>query len=232
MVPVSEKRRIGLGLRGSLIGPRDGLIRIEYPGVAWMAVTWIGLAYAVRMSERGETAGGQATVQNLPVDSDALDQQFLVARAQVHHPAPAKTHFENAHTTHDRQTAGLSQAPCGSFVNDGKVSAERTGEQHCGEFTRTQRMKRAQAEHLYCGTHWMALDPLRFADSLGGRSSNSEHDNFSTHVFRDVDSSEELPEQVKLACPRQGDERGGVGNDNHSFRRATVSRSSARSSAV
>jgi hypothetical protein len=158
-------------------------------------------------SERWETAGGQAAVQNLPVNSDALDQQFLVARAQVHHPASAKTRFENAHTTHDRQTAGLSESPCGSFVNDSKVSAERRGEQHCGEFTSTQRMKRTQAEHLNRGTRWMALDPLRFADGLGGRSSNSEHDNLSTHLFRDMDSSEELPEQVELAGPCQGDER-------------------------
>ena len=197
-----------------------------------MALAWIGLVCAVPTSERWETTGGQTAVQNLPVDSDALGQQFLVAGAQVHYPAPAKTRFENAHTTHDRQTAGLSQSPCGSFVNDGKASAERTGQQHGGEFTRTQRMKRAQAEHLNGGTRWMALDPLRLADGLGGRSSNPEHDNLAMHLFRDVDSSEELPEQVKLACPRQGDERGGIGNNNHNLRRATVSRSSARSSAV
>ena len=44
--------------------------------------------------------------------------------------------------------------------------------------------------------------------------------------------SEELPEQTKLAGSRESDEWGGVGNDNHSLRRAAVSRSSARSSAV
>jgi hypothetical protein len=47
-----------------------------------------------------------------------------------------------------------------------------------------------------------------------------------------VDLSEELREQLQVTGPREANERGGIGNDDHSLRRAAVSRSSARSSAV
>jgi hypothetical protein len=64
----------------------------------------------------------------------------------------------------------------------------------------------------------MALDPLCITDSLSSRSTDPENDYFCTHLFRNVESSEKLVEQVKLAYARKGNKRRGVGNDDHNLR--------------
>jgi hypothetical protein len=47
-----------------------------------------------------------------------------------------------------------------------------------------------------------------------------------------VDLSKEVLEQCQPADPREGDERGRIGDDDHNLRRAAVARSWSRSSAV
>jgi hypothetical protein len=47
-----------------------------------------------------------------------------------------------------------------------------------------------------------------------------------------VDLSKEVLEQFQPADPREGDERGRIGDDDHNLRRAAVARSWSRSSAV
>ena len=183
-------------------------------------------------SKRRDSAGGQTAVENLPVNTDALSQQFVVALPQVPHQTPAKTGFKNTHAAHDRQPARLGQSPGGALVNDGQVSPERKGQQHRGQFSRAQGVLGTQAEHLFHGSGGMTLDPGRRANGFSGRAPRPAHDHFLPHFVRNVDLSEELPEQVKQACPREGDERGGIGNDDHNLRRAAVARSSSRSSAV
>lgn len=182
--------------------------------------------------ERLQTVLCQAAVQNLPVNADAVPQQRVLNFAQVRDQSFAMSGFQDADTAHDGQALRLGQAPRGAFVNDGQISPERTREQDGGEFAVAQRMHGAQLEQVLRGCRRMNLYPRRAADRLSRRPARASHDHFLAHFVSNVESSEEFAQQIEPASPRQRDKRGGIGDNDHSFRRAAVARSSTRSSAA
>jgi hypothetical protein len=169
------------------------------------------------LSQRGQTEGAQASIENVPVDPNALGQQFPVAPPQIRHEGALEAHFKDSDAAHDSQAARLRPMPGGPLVDDGKVSRERSRQQHRGQLSSPQGMQRAQSPHLGGRKRGMALDPTRVPNGLGGGSSSATHNHLVAHFVGDVDVPEKLAKQVQLADPREGDERGGIGYDDHSL---------------
>ena len=161
-----------------------------------------------------------------------MNQQFLVAPPQVDFQASTKAGFEDSDTANNLDIPRTGETPCDSFVDNCQVSRKLSGKQHCGQFSCAQRVNRTQALHFRCGTRRVDLDPIREADGFCDRTPGAADNHLLTHFFRDVYLYEELAEQIKLKYPRESDQWGGIGNNDHSLRRVAVLRSSARSSSV
>ena len=96
------------------------------------------------MSQRRQTHGGQALIQNLPVNANAMHEKQPVGVPQIRHESTAMAAFQNSNATDDGHALRLRQSPGRAFVNDGQFSGQGTGQQDGGKFSRTERMTRPQ----------------------------------------------------------------------------------------
>ncbi len=177
----------------------------------------IFLSVRPSLSQRGQTEGAQASIENIPVHPNASGQQFAVAHPHIRHEGALEAHFKDSNAAHDAHTARLRPMPGGPLVDDGNVSRERSRQQHRGQLSSPQGLQRAQSPHLVGRKRGMALDPTRVPNGLGGGSPSATHNHLLAHFVGDVHVPEKLAKQVQLADPREGDERGGIGHDDHSL---------------
>jgi hypothetical protein len=182
--------------------------------------------------KRWQSQGSQALVQYLPVNADAVRQQMRVSGAQIRHESAPMTTLQNPHATHDGHALRLTQSPGRAFVNDGEIGRERAGQQDGGEFSGTECMAGSQGGESVGIGRRVSFNPVRARHRPGGGPAGTAHDDFLTHFAGNMDAPEKLPQQVEPANAGERDERGGIGNDDHSLRRSAVAWSSARSAAV
>lgn len=161
-----------------------------------------------------------------------MHEKLPVSVPQIRHESTAMAAFQNSNATDDGHALRLRQSPGRAFVNDGQFSGQGAGQQDGGKFSRTERMTRPQTGQFGDGGGWVNFNPIRARHRLGCCSAGPPHDNFLMHFAGNVDSPEELPQEVEAAKAGERDERGGIGNNNHSWRRSAVAWSSARSAAA
>ena len=73
----------------------------------------------------------------------------------------------------------------------------------------------------------MNFYPVSARDCGGSRAPRATHDNFPSNFIGNVDMPKKQPQEVKLADTGKRDERGGIGNDNHSLSLSAVAWSSS-----
>ncbi len=78
----------------------------------------------------------------------------------------------------------------------------------------------------------MHLDPVCAANRLAAGPACAENGYFGENLCGYVNSSKQPGQQAQVAASAEGDERRGVGDDDQSFSRFAVSRSSVRSAWV
>jgi hypothetical protein len=152
--------------------------------------------------------------------------------AQIRHESAAVAALQNPHSTHDGHSLSLNQSSGRAFVNDHEIGPQRPGQEDGGEFSSTQRMSRAQCRQTGRIGRGMNFNPVCSIHRIGGRPACAAHDDFLTHLAGNMDATEKLLQQIEAANAGKGDERGRVGNDDHSLRRSAVARSAAKSASV
>lgn len=80
-----------------------------------------------QVSQRRQTHGGQALIQNLPVNANAMHEKLPVSVPQIRHESTAMAAFQNPNATHDGHALRLRQSPGRAFVNDSQFSGQGTG---------------------------------------------------------------------------------------------------------
>ena len=140
--------------------------------------------------------------------------------------------FEDSEATDDGDALGASEFPGFTLIDDSQVGGKRPREQHRGNFAFAEGVLPASGIQEAGGHCRMHLDPVCAANRLAAGPACAENGYFGENLCGYVNSSKQPGQQGQVAASAEGDERRGVGDDDQSFSRFAVSRSSVRSAWV
>lgn len=202
-----------------------------HKGMTLMQQYLAGTRYGNK-SQRLETAERQTLIEDFAVNVNALCQQLSVGLAKLWHQTALKAKSKYADASHNSYP-GQQRKPAGrSFINDRQVRSERMGQQDGCEFAIAQPVSGSKVRYLRWWRWRLSFNPCCLAHRFGRWPSLATNNDFVPYFISDATCSKEMAQQIQLPNPRKSNQGRGIRNDDHTFKPAAVSWSSAKSSAV